>query len=216
MLTDRHAGAGGVEQADRFVGQLARGDIAVRKLHRGLQRFVEDLYLVMLLHHAGDATHHQDRLLLAGLVDLHGLKPAREGGVFLDVLFVLGKRRGADRAQSATGERGFQQVGGITGASRTTCTDQRMGLVDEQNDRLGRGLYFFNHLLQAVLELALHAGAGLQQAHVEHTQLHVFQRRRYVADRDTHREAFDHCGLADTRLADQHGVVLTATHQDVD
>ena len=34
MLADGDAGAGGVEQADRLVRQLARRDIAMRKAHR--------------------------------------------------------------------------------------------------------------------------------------------------------------------------------------
>ncbi len=53
------------------------------------------------------------------------------------------------------------------GAARA---DQRVRLVDEQDDRLRRGLHFLDHLAQPVLELALHAGAGLQQADIEHAQ----------------------------------------------
>ena len=81
---------------------------------------------------------------------------------------------------------------------------------------LGAGLHLVDDLAQALLELALHAGAGLQQADVERQQLHVLQLRRHVAARDALREAFDHGGLADAGLADQDRVVLAAAHQDVD
>ena len=51
VLADRHAGAGGVEQADRLVGQLPAGDVAVRELDRRLDRLVEDADAVVLLEH---------------------------------------------------------------------------------------------------------------------------------------------------------------------
>ncbi len=52
---------------------------------------------------------------------------------------------------------------------------ERVGLVDEQDDRLGRRLHLVDHLSQPVLELALHARAGLQQADVERVERHVLQ-----------------------------------------
>ena len=50
VLADRHARAGGVEQAHRLVGQLARRDVAVREPDGRLERLVEDLHPVVLLH----------------------------------------------------------------------------------------------------------------------------------------------------------------------
>ncbi len=216
VQADGHAGAGGVEQADRLVGQLARRDVAVAELDGGFQRLVEDLHLVVLFHRAGHAAHHQDGLGLVGLVDLHGLEAAGQRRVLLDVLLVFGKGGGADGAQRAARQRGLEQVGRVAGASRAARAHQRVRLVDEQDDGLRTGLHLLDHRAQALLELALHAGAGLQQAHVQRQQLDVLQRRRHVAARDALREAFDHRGLAHTGLADQDGVVLAPAHQDVD
>ncbi len=91
-----------------------------------------------------------------------------------------------------------------------------MGLVDEQDDRLGRRLDLVDHLTQALLELALHAGAGLHQSDVERAQGHVAQHRRHVAVDDAAGEALDHRGLADPGLAGEDRVVLTPPQQDVD
>ena len=65
-LADGDAGAGRVEQAHRLVGQLARRDVAMRQLHRRLERLVENLHLVVLLQGRGDAAHHRDRLASSG------------------------------------------------------------------------------------------------------------------------------------------------------
>ena len=197
-------------------GQLAGRDVAVREPHGGLQGLVEDLDLVVLLQGGGDAAHHQDRLLLARLVDLDDLEAAGQGRVLLDVLLVLGPGGGGDGAQRAAGQGGLEQVGGVAGAGGAAGADQGVGLVDEQDDGLGRGLDLLDHLAQAVLELALHAGAGLQQADVEGAQRHVLERRRHVARGDALGEALDDGGLADAGLAGEDGVVLAAAHEDVD
>ena len=70
--------------------------------------------------------------------------------------------------------------------------------------------------LEPVLELALHAGAGLQQARSSVRSVTFLQRRRHIALRDAQREALDDGRLADARLAGQDRVVLAAADQDVD
>jgi hypothetical protein len=174
METDGDARASGVDQADRLVGQLARRDVAVRQLDGRFQRFVEDLHLVVLFHGRGDPAHHQDRALFARLVDLDGLEAAGERRVFFDVLLVFSKGGGADGAQGAARQCGFEQVGRVAGTSRTAGAHQGVGLVDEQDDRAGSGLHFVDDRAQALFELAFHAGPGLQQADVQGQQLHFF------------------------------------------
>ena len=77
VLRDRDPRAGRIQQADRLVGQLPGGDVAMRQLHRRLDAFVQKLDLVVLFQNAGDAAAHQDGLRLrVGFVDLDGLKAA--------------------------------------------------------------------------------------------------------------------------------------------
>ena len=88
-------------------------------------------------------------------------------------------RDSGDSAQLAARQGGFQQIGGVAGAGRAARADQGMGLVDEQDDRLGRGLYLVDHLPQAIFEFALHAGPGLQKTDtVSYTHLDVYKRQR--------------------------------------
>ncbi len=67
--------------------------------------------------------------------------------------------------------------------------------------------------LEPLLELAAVFRAGHQGAHVEADDLLVLEPLRDVAADDPLREALDDRGLADARLADQHGVVLRAARQ---
>ncbi|KAG1250547.1 hypothetical protein G6F66_015363 [Rhizopus arrhizus] len=54
-----------------------------------------------------------------------------------------------------------------------------------------------DHVLQAVLEFALDAGASLQQAHVQGVQLHPLQHVRHVLVGDAAGQPLDHGGHAD-------------------
>ena len=81
----------------------------------------------------------------------------------------------------------------------------------------GRRLHLVDHLAQAVLELALHARAGLQQAEVERAAATRPCSGGGTSPRAMpQREAFDDRGLADAGLAGEDRVVLAAAHQDVD
>ena len=70
VLADRHAGAGGVEQADRFVRQLPGGDVAVRQPRRGFQRLVQHLHPVVLLQHRASPRSISTAFVFVGLLDL--------------------------------------------------------------------------------------------------------------------------------------------------
>ena len=58
-------------------------------------------------------------------------------GVLLDVLAILVERRGADAPQLAAGERRLQQVGRVAAAFGRAGADDRVQLVDEQDDVAG-------------------------------------------------------------------------------
>ena len=122
-----------------LVGQLPRRDVAVADSLTAASSASSRICTLWCFSIVlSDAAHHQDGLGLVGLVDLHGLEAAGQRRVLLDVLLVLGPGGGADGAQRAARQRRLEQVGRIAGAGRTARADQRVRLVDEQDDRLRR------------------------------------------------------------------------------
>ena len=88
-----------------------------------------------------------------------------------------------------------------------TCSDERVQLVDEQDDLLVlRDLV--HDRLEALFELTAVLGAGDDRGHVERQHAVVAQRLRALAVRDELRESFDDRRLADAGLTDQHRIVL--------
>ena len=204
-----------VDEIDRLVGELPPLDVAVRQAGRGDQRRVADadpvVDLVALLETAQD----RDRVLERRLADVDRLEAALERLVLLDVLPVLVERGGADAAQIAARQRRLEHVGGVDRALGAARADQRVQLVDEQDDAAGGRLDLLEDGLEAVLELAAELGAGDERAEIERQDLLVLERLGDVAGGDALRDPLDDGGLADARIADQHRVVLGAAREDL-
>jgi len=205
-----------VDQVDRLVGQEAVGDVALGQGRRRDDRGVGDAHAVVHLVALLEPAQDRDRVGEVGLVDHDGLEAALERGVLLDVLAVLVERRRADRAQLAARQHRLEQVGGVHRALGGARADDRVQLVDEQDDPALGALHLLEHGLEALLELAAVLRAGEQGADVERDHAPVAQRLGHVARDDALGEALDDRGLADARVADQHRVVLRAPREHLD
>src|SRR6266540_3777559 len=205
-----------VDQIDRLVGQLPVRDVAVGEHGGGDQGGVPDADAVVGLIAFLEAAQDRDRVRHRRLADEDGLEAALERSVFLDVLPVLVERRRADRAQLAAGKHRLQHVGRVDRALGRTGADDRVQLVDEQDDLALGGLDLVQNGLQPLLELAAVLGAGEQRADVERPDTLALQALGDVAGDDALRQSFGDRGLADARLADQDWVVLRAPGEHLD
>src|SRR5262249_55000499 len=156
-----------------------------------------------------DPVDDLDRLVLGGRRHLDGLEAALERAVLLDRLAELGGRRRADALQLAARERRLEDVGGVERPLGRARADARMELVDEDDEL--RVLDELAHdRLQPLLELAAVLRAGDDEREIEREDALVGEERRDVVVDDALRKPLDDGGLADARLADEHGIVLRA------
>src|SRR5688500_9619603 len=126
-----------------------------------------------------DALSDLARVRQRRLVHLDRLEPALEGGVLLDVLAVLVERRGTDRLQLTAGEHRLEDRGRLDRAFGGAGADERVDLVDEQDD-VAAGLDLLEDLLQALFEIAAVARTGDERTEVERVELLVAQRVGHV------------------------------------
>ena len=150
------------------------------------------------------------------LADEDRLEAPLERRVLLDVLAVLVERRRADRAQLAAGEHRLEHVRRVDGALGRAGADDRVQLVDEEDDLALRALDLGQDGLQPLLELAAVLRAGEERADVERPDPLALESLRDVAGDDALREALGDRRLADAGVADQHRVVLRAAREDLD
>src|SRR5690606_28101647 len=210
--TDAQPGAGLVDQVDRLVRQEAVVDVAVGEVRGRDDRAVGDRDAVVRLVPVAQTLEDLDRVRERRLRDLDRLEAALERGVLLDVLAVLVQRRRTDGLQLAAGQLRLEDAGRVDRTLGGTRTDERVDLVDEQDD-VAAGRDLLEHLLEALLEVTAVARAGDQRTQVERVELLVLEGLGDVAAGDVLRESLDDGGLADAGLTDQHRVVLGATAQ---
>src|SRR3546814_8814712 len=111
--------------------------------------------------------------------------------------------------------RSLEEVRRVHRAFGFARTDQRVHLVDEQDDAAVAGLDLVEHALEPLFELAAIFGTGDQRSHVERHQLAVLQRIGHVAIGVAKRQHFGVRGLTDAGLADQEWIVLGSPREDL-
>ena len=204
-----------VHEVDRLVGEEAVGDVAVGEHRRGDERGVADLDAVVRLVALLQPAQDRDRVGNAGLADEHRLEAPLERRVLLDVLAVLVERRRADRAQLAAREHRLEEVRGVDGTLRSARADDRVQLVDEEDDVAGRVLDLREDRLEPLLELAAVLRPGEERADVERPHALALQPLGHVARDDPLREPLGDRRLPHAGLADEHRVVLRAPREDL-
>ena len=162
------------------------------------------------------ATEDRDGVLDARLVDDDGLESALECRVLLDALAVLVEGSGADAVQLAARQHRLEHVAGVHGALRRSRADDRVQLVDEQDDLATRGSDFLEDGLEPLLELAAVLGTGHHGAQVQGNHPLVTEPLGHVPAHDALRQPLNDRRLADAGLTDQHRVVLGAPAEDLD
>ena len=188
----------------------------MRKDGGGDERGVADAHAVVRLVRLLQAAEDRDRVGHRRLADEDRLEAPLERRVLLDVLAVLVERRRADAAQLAAREHGLQHVRRVDRAFGCAGADDRVQLVDEEDEVALRRLDLVEDGLQPLLELAAVLRACEERADVERPHTLALQSFGDVAVDDALREPFDDRGLARARLADQHRVVLRAAREHLD
>src|SRR5680860_246197 len=155
-----------------------------------------------------------DRFGNRRLFDLDGLETPLERRVLLEVLAVLVEGGRSDRLELAPGELRLQDARGVDRAFGRARADERVQLVDEEDDVTAR-TDLLEHLLEALLEVTSVTRAGDEGAEIERVELLVGDRLGDIALDDVGGESLDDGGLADAGLADEHRVVLGATGEDL-
>ena len=126
-------------------------------------------------------------------------------------VFVIGG--GADTAQMAFGEGGFEQVGGIHGAAGgAACADDGVDFVDKQDGMLDLG-QLFEYSLDAGFKVAAVFGAGQERAHIQRKHGGTGQRFGHIAVFQTISQALGQRSFAHAGLAHQKRVVFAAAAQ---
>ena len=145
-------------------------------------------------------------------LDANGAEAAFEGTVCFDVGAVLVESGSPNRLQLAPCKGGFEDVGRIECPLRSSCADNGVNLVDEE-DGVGGATQCFEQLLHPLLKLPTKLRAGDECREVQRKESFVAKRVGYTPLDDTLGQPLDKGSLSDPRLTDEHRVVLLAARE---
>src|SRR5262249_25164196 len=119
------------------------------------------------------------------------------------------------RLDLAAGERGLEHVGGVDGAFRRPGSDQRVELVEEEHHVLGLADLLHDRL-SPLLELAAILCAGCEGAQVALEEPVLGGATGDPMPHDALGQSLDDGGLPHSGLADEDGIVLRPSGEDLD
>ncbi len=190
-----------VDKVDGLVGKETVGDVALRQLYGGDNRFVADTHFVMVFVAFFQSAQNRYGTCFVRFVDHHFLESAFERLVLLEVFLVLVKCCSAYAAQFAAGEGRLENVGGVHGAFSFTRAYKGVDFVDKEYYFAVGLCHFVHDGFQSFLEFAFVFGAGDECAHVERIDLLAAQVFGHVAAYDAVCESFGDGSFAGTRFA---------------
>ena len=169
-------------------------------------------HLIAFLQPAQDG----NRVLDGRFGDQNRLEPALQRGVLFNVLAVFIERRRTDTMQLPARQHRFEQVARIHRAFRFARADNRMQLVDKQDNPAVALFNFLQNSLEAFLKLTAELGSCDQSAHIERKNGSVLEVFRHIAAYNPLCQPFGDGRLADAWFADQNRVVLRLARQNPD
>ena len=205
-----------VNQVDSLVRQEAVGNVAVAQLGRRDDGRVGDIDAVVHLVALLEAPQNRHGGFHGGLTDQDFLEAALQRGVFFDVLAVFIEGGGTHAMELAAGQRGLEHIAGIHGALGLASAHHGVQFINKNNGLALILRQVFEHVFQALFELAPELGTGQQRGHVQRQHALAFERIRHLPGHDALGQALHDGGFPDARLADEHRVVLGAPLQHLD
>ena len=149
----------------------------------------------------------QHRFLGARLFHQNRLETALQSGIFLDVfpVFIQGCR--TDTLQFPTGKRRFQDIGCVNRSFGTSRPDQRVQLINEQDDVSGLA-DFIHDFFQPVFKLTAIFRSGHHGSHIQGHDPLVAQGFRNFPVHNSLGQTFGNRRFSDSRFTDQNRIVF--------
>ena len=206
-----------VDQVDRLVGQEAVADVAVRE-DRPAATSAESLIRTPWC--TSYRSRRPRRMLIVSSTDgwstSTGWNRRSSAASFSMCLRYSSRVVAPMQCSSAAGQHRLQHVARVHRALGLAGADDRVQLVDEQDDLPLGVLHFLQHGLEALLKLAAELGAGDQRAHVQRAKTVLSFRPSGTSPRTIRWARLDDRRLAHARLADEHRVVLGLAAEHLD
>ena len=158
-----------IQGINRLIRQSPIGNITGCQFYTGLDRLVRVTHVMVILVTGLNIIQYFHRLVKRGRFHQHLLETTLQGSILLYILAILIQRRCPDTLNLSAGQRRFQHIGRIQVTPGTSGPDNRVNLIDKQNDipilcQLGKNRFHPFLELTAVLR-SRHDRSNIQRNH---------------------------------------------------
>ena len=203
-----------VQKIHRLVRQKFFGQVAAGKRDRRIDGLLRDGDVMVRLQPGPQAHQNRFRLRLRRLAHLHRAEAALQRRVLFDIFAVLRQRRRADELKLSPAKRRLQEVCRVNRALRCARADQSVHLVHKE-DHILRPAKLREDVSHPLLKFAAVLRSCNHACHIQHEQAFALELLRNAPRRNILRHSLDDGRLAHPGFADQGGVILVLSRQDL-
>ena len=155
-----------------------------------------------------------NRFFFGGFADCNRLKSSFKSGILFNMLSVFFKGCCTYNLKFTSCKRGLEDVCGVNGTLRRTCTDKSMHFVDEKND-IARFFYLFDCVSYSFFKIASVFCACNHSCKIESDYSFISEKFGNLARCNFKSKTLCNCGFTDTRFTDKARIVFGAAAQNL-
>ena len=168
------------------------------------------VYLVTILQ----TTKNGNRIFHGRFFYHNRLEPTFQSRILFNILTVFIQCGRTDTMKLTTGQHRLQHIAGIKGSVCLACTDNRMQLINKQDDLTITVLHILKHGFQTLLEFTTILRTCNQCTHIQCKNLLILQSFRNITIYNPLCKPFHNRGLTNTGFTNQNRVILRLTGKD--
>ncbi len=142
------------------------------------------------------------------------LETAFQSRILFNILTVFIQCGRTDTMKLATSQHRLQHIAGIECTVCLTCTNNRMQLINKQDDLSITVLHILKNGFQTLFKFTTILRTCNQCTHIQCKNLLILQSVRNITIHNPLGKTFDNCSLTNTGFTDQNRVILRLTGKD--
>ena len=154
-------------------------------------------------------------LLCRWFFHCHRLESSFQCCIFFDIFTVFLQSSRSDKLNLASGKRRFQDIGRIQCSLRSTCSDDGMDFINEQQNSL-MFFYFLDHILNAFLKFTSVFASRNHAGKIQHNKTLILHCIRNHSHNDALCKSLYNGSLTYSGFPCQTRIILCTSAQDLD
>ena len=160
-----------IHQVNRFIRKETIRNITIRKNGSTDQCIVHDFHSVVYLITILQTTKNGNRILYGRFFYHNRLETTFQSRILFNILTVFIQCGRADTMKLTTGQHRLEHITGIKGSVCLACTDNRMQLINKQDDLTITVLHILKHSFQTLFKFTTILRTCNQCTHIQRKNL---------------------------------------------